>query len=91
MHMRLFQDHHDKPADEMGEREISQYLHYLLTEKGLTHASVKLKTAHCVFCTASRWTGSSTHEKSRESKTYEVYRTFSARKNSDMYSICARI
>jgi len=30
---RKFQDYFDKPADQMGEAEISEYLHYLLTVK----------------------------------------------------------
>ena len=40
MHARLFQDYFDKPADEMGEDEMSAYLHYLLKEKQLSPASV---------------------------------------------------
>lgn len=39
-HVRLFQDYYNKPADEMGEAEISSYLHYLLTERKLSAASV---------------------------------------------------
>jgi len=30
---RKYQEHFDKPADQMGEAEISEYLHYLLTVK----------------------------------------------------------
>ena len=41
-HVRLFQDYFDKPADQMGEEEIRQYLHYLLTEKGNTPASTNV-------------------------------------------------
>lgn len=37
---RLFQDYYDKPADQMGEKEIVNYLHYLLTEKGISQTSV---------------------------------------------------
>jgi site-specific recombinase XerD len=36
---RRFQDHFGKPADLMGETEILQYQHYLLTEKGLSPSS----------------------------------------------------
>ena len=31
--VRVFQEHFDKPADQMGENEIAEYLHYLLTVK----------------------------------------------------------
>ena len=37
---RLFQDHYEKPADQMGEKEIIDYLHYLLTEKKISQTSV---------------------------------------------------
>jgi site-specific recombinase XerD len=37
---RLFQDYYDKPADQMGEKEIIDYLHYLLTEKRISQTSV---------------------------------------------------
>lgn len=49
MHTRLFQDYHDKPADEMGETEISGYLHYLLTEKELNHSSVNTQNSSLRF------------------------------------------
>jgi site-specific recombinase XerD len=49
MHVRLYQDYFDKPADEMGETEISGYLHYLLTEKGLSHASVNVQNSSLRF------------------------------------------
>jgi len=38
--VRLYQDYFDKPADQMGEAEISQYLHYLLTVKKNSQNSV---------------------------------------------------
>lgn len=31
--VRLYQDFYDRPADQMREPEIAEYLHYLLTEK----------------------------------------------------------
>ena len=31
--VRMYQDYFDKPADQMGEAEINEYLHYLLTVK----------------------------------------------------------
>jgi site-specific recombinase XerD len=37
--VRLFQDHYGKPADQMGETEIIEYQHYLLTVKGLKATS----------------------------------------------------
>ena len=37
---RLFQDYYDRPADEMGEQEIIDYLHYLLTAKQISQTSV---------------------------------------------------
>jgi site-specific recombinase XerD len=37
---RLFQDYNDKPADQMGEQEVIDYLHYLLTEKKISQTSV---------------------------------------------------
>jgi len=37
---RLFQDHYNKPADQLGEQEIIDYLHYLLTEKKINQTSV---------------------------------------------------
>jgi site-specific recombinase XerD len=37
--VRLFQDHFGKPADQMGEAEIIEYQHHLLTEKKLKHSS----------------------------------------------------
>lgn len=49
MHARLYQDYHDRPADEMGEAEISRYLHYLLTEKKLSHASVNVQNSSLRF------------------------------------------
>jgi site-specific recombinase XerD len=45
MHVRLYQDYHDRPADEMGEAEISAYFHYLLKEKELSHASVNAQNS----------------------------------------------
>ena len=36
----LFQDHYGKPADQMGETEILEYQHYLLTEKKLKPSTV---------------------------------------------------
>ena len=38
-HVRLFQDHFDKSADQMGEAEIMEYQHFLITEKGLSPSS----------------------------------------------------
>jgi site-specific recombinase XerD len=35
-----FQEYYDKPADQMRESEITDYLHYLATERKLTHAGV---------------------------------------------------
>lgn len=49
MHVRLYQDYHNRAADEMGETEISEYLHYLLTEKGLSHASVNVQNSSLRF------------------------------------------
>jgi hypothetical protein len=49
MHVRLFQDHFDKPADQMGEAEISEYLHYLLTEKKLAPSSVNAQNSSLRF------------------------------------------
>jgi site-specific recombinase XerD len=40
MKVRLFQDYYNKPADQMGETEIIDYLHYLATEKRISPASV---------------------------------------------------
>ena len=40
MKARLFQDHYGKPADQMGEQEIIDYLHYLLTVKQNGQTSV---------------------------------------------------
>jgi site-specific recombinase XerD len=37
---RLFQDYYNKPADQMGETEIVNYLHYLATEKKITASSI---------------------------------------------------
>ena len=37
---RLYQDYYDKPADQLGEQEIIDYLHYLLTEKKISQTSV---------------------------------------------------
>ena len=37
--VRMFQDHYDKPADQMGETEIMEYQHYLVMEKGLSQSS----------------------------------------------------
>lgn len=36
---RAYQDYHEKPADQMREREIADYLHYLLTKKQLKASS----------------------------------------------------
>lgn len=49
MHARLYQEYYDKSADEMGEAEISQYLHYLITEKGLAPASVNAQNSSLRF------------------------------------------
>ena len=38
--VRLFQDYFDKPADQMGEAEIKEYLHYLRTVKKNSQSSV---------------------------------------------------
>lgn len=38
--VKLFQEHYDKPATELGEEDIRQFLHYLTTEKKLVPASV---------------------------------------------------
>jgi site-specific recombinase XerD len=38
--VRRYQDYYDKPADQMGEIEISEYLHYLATERKLSPAGV---------------------------------------------------
>jgi len=38
--IRRYQDYYDKPADQMGEAEILDYLHYLGTEKKLTPSTV---------------------------------------------------
>ena len=35
----IFQDHFDKPADQMGETEIMKFQHYLLKEKGIGASS----------------------------------------------------
>ena len=40
MHVRLYQDYFDKPADQMGVDEIRDFLHYLLTEKKNSPATV---------------------------------------------------
>ena len=40
MHVRLFQDYFDKPADQMREVEICKFLQHLLTEKKNTPATV---------------------------------------------------
>jgi integrase/recombinase XerD len=37
---KIFQDYFDKPASELGEKDIRQFLHYLTTEKKLTSGSV---------------------------------------------------
>jgi len=37
---RMYQDYFDKPADQMGEAEISEYLHYLLTVRKNSQNSV---------------------------------------------------
>lgn len=38
--VRLFQDYYDKSADQMGEKEILDYLHYLANEKEINPQSV---------------------------------------------------
>jgi site-specific recombinase XerD len=38
--VRRFQDYYDKPADQMGEAEMMNYQHYLITEKGISPATV---------------------------------------------------
>lgn len=37
---KIFQNHFDKPATELGEKHIREFLHYLSTEKGLVSGSV---------------------------------------------------
>ncbi|HCT64807.1 MAG TPA: integrase [Lachnospiraceae bacterium] len=37
---KIFQNHFDKPATELGEEDIRTFLHYLTVEKGLTSGSV---------------------------------------------------
>ena len=37
---KIFQDHFNKPATELGEKDIREFLHYLTTEKKLTSGSV---------------------------------------------------
>lgn len=38
--VKIFQNYFDKPATELGEKDIREFLHYLSTEKGLTSGSV---------------------------------------------------
>lgn len=38
--VKIFQNHFDKPATELGEKHIREFLHYLSTEKGLVSGSV---------------------------------------------------
>ena len=45
--VRLFQDHYDKPADQMGEAEILSFCHYLLMEKGCSSSTVNVY--HCAL------------------------------------------
>jgi len=33
--VKIFQDYYNKPATELGEKEIREFLHYLTTEKNL--------------------------------------------------------
>jgi len=40
MHVRMYQDHFDKPADQMGVEEIQEFLHYQLTERNNSPATV---------------------------------------------------
>ena len=40
MHVRMYQDYFDKPADQMGVEEIREFLHYQLTEKNNSPATV---------------------------------------------------
>lgn len=40
MHVRLYRDYFDKPADQMREDEIRKFLHYLITEKGNILATI---------------------------------------------------
>jgi len=49
IHVRLFQDHFDKPADQMGEAEIAEYLHYLIKVKKLAPASVNTQNSTLRF------------------------------------------
>jgi site-specific recombinase XerD len=37
--VRRFQDYYGKPADEMGEAEIMEHQHYLITVKGVSHSN----------------------------------------------------
>jgi site-specific recombinase XerD len=38
--VKIFQDYFDKPATELGQKDIREFLHFLTTEKRLTHGSV---------------------------------------------------
>lgn len=38
--VKIFQDHFNKPATELNEKDIRKFLHYISTEKGLTSESV---------------------------------------------------
>jgi len=38
--IKLFQEHYDKPATELGEEDLRQFLHYLTTERKLASGSV---------------------------------------------------
>jgi site-specific recombinase XerD len=47
--VRCFQDHFDKPADQMGEREIQEYLHHLLHTRKINPSSVNTHNASIRF------------------------------------------
>lgn len=40
--VRRFQDYYDKPADELGETEINEFQHYMLTDQKLSPCSVNI-------------------------------------------------
>lgn len=47
--VRSFQDHFDKPADQMSEGEIQEYLHYLLHTRKISPSSVNTHNASIRF------------------------------------------
>jgi len=38
--IQMYQDYYDKPADQMGENEIINYLHYLAKGKGINPSTI---------------------------------------------------